>query len=191
MSRYNLFPDQPLTPNGEISQVFIALNLDTFQKAVQYVHQLPYRRNSERANYRLVLPEKCGVCSTKNALIAKLAQEQNIDMQLMLAILNMTPTNMPKLADILTKHQLPYLPEAHNYLLYQNQRPDLTFPDQLRRLSPRAVLLEHAIDPDDIGEYKIQFHEKYLKKWLKEENLPYTLEEMLKIREACIEALSH
>lgn len=190
MNRYNLFPDQPLAPNGEISQAFIALNLDTFQKAVQHVHQLPYRRNSER-NYRRVLPEKCGVCSTKNALITKLAQEQNIDMQLMLAILNMTPTNMPKLANILTQHQLPYLPEAHNYLFYQNQRPDITFPDQLRRLSPRAVHLEHAIDPDDIGDYKIQFHEKYLRKWLQEENLPYTLEEMLKIREACIEALSN
>jgi hypothetical protein len=59
-------PDFPLSEHEPLAQGFLALGLRSFVDAARYVWQLPYGRNSNRADFRLVLPEGRGTCSTKH-----------------------------------------------------------------------------------------------------------------------------
>ncbi len=69
--RTNL-PNITLEGLKQITSYFLALGITDFYQAIDYVHQLPYGRNSDRTNYLQVLSEKHGACSTKHALIAEL-----------------------------------------------------------------------------------------------------------------------
>lgn len=59
-----------ITPTGEVSREFLTHGLVHFRQAAQFVKQLPYGRNTDRSDYRLVLSEGRGTCSTKHALLA-------------------------------------------------------------------------------------------------------------------------
>jgi hypothetical protein len=54
-------------------------------------------------------------------------------------------------------------------------------------------LHEEEIDPNQAGAYKQTLHQSFLRRWIQESGLPaaYTFEELWKIREQCIAALSH
>ena len=52
--------------------------------AVTYIRRLPYGRNTDRSDILRVLREGKGTCSTKHALLACLAQEQGIPLELTL-----------------------------------------------------------------------------------------------------------
>jgi hypothetical protein len=51
-------------------------------------------------------------------------------------------------------------------------------------------LKEWTITPREIGDKKIELHQKEMKWWIAEKKLSYTFEEMWRIREECIDALS-
>ena len=53
----------------------------------------------------------------------------------------------------------------------------------------KDILIEIAIDTDQIGDWKKQYHQSVLEEWLKRDQLDYTLEELWRIRENCIAAL--
>ena len=105
-----------LTSDGEISRLARSHGLGTFAGAVQHVRSLPYGRISDRSDYRLVLREGRGTCSTKHALLAALAQENGLVASLILGVYEMTDANTPGIADALSKHGLSSIPEAHCYL---------------------------------------------------------------------------
>lgn len=73
-----------IADRGEISREFLDRGLADMAVAVEYVRRLPYGRNTNRGDFRLVLREMKGTCSTKHALLACLAQEQGIPLQLTL-----------------------------------------------------------------------------------------------------------
>lgn len=53
------------------------------------------------------------------------------------------------------------------------------------------LLEEIEIQPHQINQFKIEFHKNYLKNWLSENSdIPYSLNELWKIRELCIQPLS-
>jgi hypothetical protein len=54
--------------------------------AVAYIRRLPYGQNTDRGDFRRVLREGKGTCRTKHALLARLAQEQGIPLELTLGI---------------------------------------------------------------------------------------------------------
>jgi len=109
----------------------------------------------------------------------------------------MNGRNTPKIKTILEtlrepqSDSLEYIPEAHNYLKFKNQILDFTKKNSSEDDFINDLLEEIEIQPHQINQFKIEFHKNYLRKWLVEnrEN-PYSLDELWKIRELCIQVLS-
>jgi hypothetical protein len=113
MQSLNALPNFPLQPADGVTALFFALGMRDFHAAARYIHQLPYGRTSDRANFRQVLTEGCGTCSTKHALLAQLALEQGVVLSLTLGIFEMTEDNTPGVGPVLAQYALSALPEAH------------------------------------------------------------------------------
>lgn len=103
----------------------------------------------------------------------------------------MNGKNTPKIKSVLENHNLEYIPEAHNYLKFKNQILDFTKRSSSENDFINDLLEEIEIEPHQINQFKIEFHRNYLKNWLDQNpQIPYSLDELWKIREECIEALS-
>jgi frataxin-like iron-binding protein CyaY len=181
-------PNPIIYSNGAISQVFLNQGINSLWEAIDFVHQLPYGRTTDRSNYLQVLAERRGACSTKHALLAALAKELDVPLKLHLGIILLSPTNMPSIAEILNKYHLKALPEAHCYLKYDNHNLDITFPENSDYLLQYQPLQELHIAPEDIGVFKIQYHQTFLKDWIKE-NSGLDFETIWEVRETWINGL--
>jgi len=180
-----------LENKGILSEKLLELEVFTFLEAIRYVKNLPYGRTSDRANPNLVLKELKGACSTKHAVLKKVALEQGItSVKLYLCMFKMNEHNIPKLAGVLSKYNIPYIPEAHCVLQIEDEFIDATnaTSDYCRLKDDVLELLE--IQPEQIGSFKVNYHEEYLKQWLVEEQSNYSFEEFWSIREECIKTLS-
>jgi len=192
MHSWQALPDVPLQSTGQITADLLARGIRDFRSAGHYLHRLPYGRNSDRASFRLVLPEGRGTCSTKHALLAELAREQNVPLVLTLGIYEMHERNTPGVGAVLDKYGLSSIPEAHCYLTYQGARIDITRSGVEPTDSVDRFLYEEAIVPEQIGSYKIQLHQRFMQNWLANHNLVggRSFIEIWKIREECIAALA-
>lgn len=183
--------EDPFSEDGEISRLARSYGLDTFAATVHHVQALPYGRTTGRSDYRLVLGEGRGTCSTKHALLAALAQENGLEIDLVLGVYEMTEANTPGVGDELSKHGLPSIPEAHCFLRASHGVIDVTMPEGSPVGAERRFLHEEAISPDDIGAYKTAVHRRVLGDWLHAAGHPELgLDAAWAIREACIAALS-
>ena len=179
-----------LASDGEISRLARSHGLGTFADAVHHVRSLPYGRISDRSDYRLVLGEARGTCSTKHALLAALAQENLLAVSLILGIYEMTDANTPGIGGALSKHGLLSIPEAHCYL-----RTSYGVIDATTEGSPdgaeRRFLHEETISPKDIGAYKNAVHRRVLADWLHATGQAvFGLDAAWAAREDCIAVLS-
>ena len=195
-SRTNLFARKlffrpmnvPLDPSkGKISKAFHNMAIETFQQASNWVKTLPYRRNLNKDNESALFEEHCGTCSTKHALLKRLATENgNTEIRLMLGIFKMNAKNTPAVKDILKEYNLKYIPEAHNYLRACNYLMDYTGIGVNEAKFELDLLAETEISPNQITDFKVRYHRDFLKAWIKENNIPYSLDELWNIREKCI-----
>ena len=105
-----------------------------------------------------MLKENRGTCSTKHAILAKLAKEQNFPFELHMCIFKMNANNTPIIEKILTKYNLPYIPEAHCYLYSTSDKKiiDITFQNEKTEIE--NIIHTETIKPEEIGEYKINTH---------------------------------
>jgi hypothetical protein len=192
MQSWEALPTVSLHPCGFITRAFLARDLCDFQAAARYLHHLPYGRNTNRADFRLVLDEGCGTCSTKHALLAELAREQQIPVTLTLGIYTMHERNTPGVGPILEKYGLFFLPEAHCYLTYAKTRIDITRSGVEATEPITHFFYEEIITPADIGAYKVEVHQSYLRTWLVNEPsvAGRTFADIWKIREECIAAFT-
>ena len=183
--------DFQINPLGRFSNYFLEHQLYSFKEAAQFIKELPYKRNTNKEDLFSVFKDGHGTCSTKHAILKQLAVENNEpELQLILCIFKMNPQNTPKLADILEKHQLPYIPEAHNYLKFRDAVLDYTFPGSLTDIK-KDVLEELIIEPHQITTFKVDHHKNFFRTWLSANaHLPYSLPEIWEIRERCIQKLS-
>lgn len=176
---------------GAISESFTDIGMDTFQRACKWVNDLDYRRNNDKNNKLVLFEEKCGTCSTKHALLKRLADENgNQTLKLMLGIFTMNRKNTPAIKDVLTKYDLKYIPEAHNYLWNHNHILDFTGIGVNEAKFELDLLEEVEISPDQITDFKVQYHKVYLSRWIEINKIPYTLDKLWQIREECIAALA-
>jgi|HubBroStandDraft_5_1064220.scaffolds.fasta_scaffold509578_1 hypothetical protein len=181
-----------LSRGGPVTTAFLHAGLADFRSAAQWVCSLPYGRNSDPNAQLIVFTEGRGTCSTKHALIRRLAIEQRLDVALSIGIYEMTAQNTPGVGAVLEKYDLKALPEAHCYLRFGQKRVDLT------RFSVRpptegisSFLHEEDIEPEQIGSYKIKLHRQFLSLWMtRRETIGYNLDELWRIREECIAGLS-
>ena len=180
-------PNFKLSPAGEIGSRFIQLGLRDYHAAAGHVWRLPYGRNSERANFALVLEENLGTCSTKHALLAQLAHEHAQPVFLVLGIYEMDENNTPGVGAALQRYGLASVPEAHCYLLHETTRLDLTHHSKYG-LPAAEMLWEEKIEPHQIGAHKVNVHRDFLRAWAAQRRLDF--EHVWRAREACIAALA-
>lgn len=185
-------PQFQIESEQKVSRDFLQLGIKDFHSATRYVWDLPYGRNSNSADYTLVLAEKKGTCSTKHAILAKLAQEHEEDIHLVTGIYEMCEQNTPGVGKVLNKYALTYIPEAHCYLTYRGCRFDFTRHLESNGQPIDFFLYEETIQPDQIGEYKRKLHQAFLQEWLRDEKLDSITcwEALWGIRDECIQALS-
>ena len=173
------------------SRHFLIRGIKNYYDAIQYVKKLPYGRNSDKTDLTMVLSESKGTCSTKHALLAQLASENDLSsIELMLGIYRMQEKNTPGVGKVLAKYDLAYIPEAHNYLRYGGKRFDFTMASSSQIFSFEHFLEEEiVISPKQITAFKVDYHKQFIANWLKKSGKEFTLEEIWTIREACILAL--
>jgi hypothetical protein len=180
-------PDFALDAFGEVGRRFAALGIAGYRGAARYVLRLPYGRTSDRSDWRLVLEERCGTCSTKHALLTELARENDRPVSLVLGIYEMDETNTPGVGPVLRRYGLRCVPEAHCHLVYEGTRVDLI--RDVRRAGPvEDFLYEEVIAPQQIGGYKVDKHRHFVRRWAAERGLGF--EQIWRVREQCIVALT-
>jgi hypothetical protein len=191
MQPLDALPNFPLQPAEGVTVPFLALGMRDFHAAAHYIYQLPYGRTTDRANFRQVLTEGRGTCSTKHALLAQLALEQGVVLPLTLGIYEMTEDNTPGVGPILAQYSLAALPEAHCYLTYNRVRIDITRSGVEPAEPITHFLYEEPITLEQIGAYKMALHQRFLQAWLARSAVAgvYTVADLWRIREACITAL--
>jgi hypothetical protein len=175
---------------GLVSEAFINNQCVDFNQAADWVKHLRYGRNIVKEDPLILFKEGCGTCGTKHAALCRLAQEQgHEDVELWMGIFKMNRINTPRVVPVLDEYQLPYIPEAHNYLRINGSILDCTWFNSSARNFENDLLEEIKIQPDQIGAYKVSWHMKFLKKWCNDQKLRYTPEGIWDIREKCIAAL--
>lgn len=177
---------------GPISELFLKNGVNTFTQALDFVRHLKYERNSDKDDLRTVLSELRGTCGSKHAVLKTLADENGHDeIQLILGIIKMDADFAKGISDILEQYGLQYIPEAHNYLKHDETRIDITFPDSNSDKLVGLILEEIPIEANQISNFKVTFHKAFLDDWTRSNpDINYTSEEIWKIREECIRALS-
>jgi Transglutaminase-like superfamily len=191
MKSWESLPASKLKPCGRVAAAFIARDIEDYRSAARYLRALAYGRNSSRTDPLAVLREKRGTCSTKHALLARLAAEQQLPIRLMLGIYEMSERNTPGVGRVLEKYGLACVPEAHCYLMYDDDRIDIT--RAVNGAEPIAKFLhEEVISPDQIADYKVAVHQRFLRNWIDTAATAraMSLDAAWKIREECIAALA-
>ena len=193
MYSWDVLPHVFLKPAGPLSAEIIASGITDFRAAGRYLQALPYGRTADRADFLAVLREGRGTCSTKHALLAALAHEQDIPIVLTLGIYEIYEGNTPGVGAVLTRYGLTSLPEAHCYLTYEGRRIDVTRSGVEPTEPITEFLYEEAIVPEQIGDHKVTLHRQWLQHWVNTNVARvsgWSFEDVWRIREECIAALS-
>lgn len=185
-------PDFEIKSKGQISKEFIDRDILTFNQASIFVRQLAYGRNVDKDNLASVFTDNCGTCSTKHALLKKLADENNFEkVKLIVGLFQMNKKNTPEISETLQKNKLEYIPEAHCYLKFEDQIIDLTKINSKPTDFLDDLIEEIEISPEQITDYKVNYHKNYIVTWLdKNEQINLSLNDIWIIREQCIQGLA-
>ena len=185
--------DFDIKSNGPVSKEFIDRHIWTFQQASLYVRHLPYKRNTDKNNLVTVFTDHGGTCSTKHALLKELAVENKFgELKLMVGLFKMNKNNTPAITTTLLKNNLEYIPEAHCYLKFGEIILDMTKANTKPSDFMDDLIEEIEILPEQITDYKVNYHKTYLTAWLlNNKQLNYTLDELWRIREQCIQDLAN
>lgn len=163
----------------------------TWHELLEFITNLPYGRNSSRYDHSLVLTELRGSCSSKHAVLKMLADENGLkNIELVLCMYKMQGVNTMGVGEVLSANELDFIPEAHCYLRVDNLNMDCTTPSSNISRIENDIMEEQIITPDQVAEYKVEFHRNFMERWLAQSEVTYTFEELWEIREKCIEALS-
>lgn len=184
-------PDCHITSKQGISKAFLKKGISTFAEACLYVKNLPYGRNENKRDPFCVLKDNLGTCSTKHAVLKRLADENSLGIELVTGIYKMKENNTPGVGVVLERYSLPYIPEAHNYFRIGEETFDFTFPNARTAGFIEEILEETVITPEQVDEYKVVLHKNFLTRWLLANNsINLPLGKLWEIREECIAALS-
>jgi hypothetical protein len=134
--------------------------------------------------------ERKGTCSSKHAFLKHVADLNDIQhVELILCMYRMNAINTQKVGEVLTEFQIDYLPEAHCYLRIKGESVDVTSTHSNFSLIEKDVLEEQIIQPEQVAEFKVDYHQSFMKKWGEQYHPEMTFEELWAIREQCIARL--
>jgi hypothetical protein len=161
-----------------------------WQETLNFVKQIPYGRNANREDFSLVISENKGTCSSKHAYLKDFASKNNIpNIQLIIGIYKMNETNT-NIGKILSDNTIDYIPEAHCYLKIDGKTVDVTSKDADFEKIKADLLEEIEIEPYQVADFKVNYHQKFIKNWINESNSAFSFEKIWEIREKCIQKLS-
>ncbi len=162
-----------------------------WQETINFVKQIPYGRNSNRADFSLVLSENKGTCSSKHAYLKDFADKNAIpNVKLIIGIFKMFENNTPKIGIVLSENNLEYLPEAHCYLKINGEIIDATSTTSDFEKIKNDILQEIEIEPFQVADFKIEYHQNFIENWILKHQIKHTFDQIWKIRETCIEQFS-
>ena len=186
-------PNFDIKSTGRISKEFVDRNILTFNQATLFVKELAYGRNADINNLASVFADNCGTCSTKHALIKRLADENNFEtVKLIVGLFRMNKINTPEISATLLQNNLEFIPEAHCYLKIEELILDLTKINSKPTDFLDDLIEEIEISPEQITEYKVNYHKNYLVTWLdNNKQINLSLNDIWKIREQCIQDLAN
>jgi len=184
--------DLHLNSSDSLTQLIREMGINNWEELCCFVQQLPYGRNANRSDFSLVLTERKGTCSSKHAFLKKVADLNRLpNIQLVIGLYRMSESNTLNIGSALQENGLTYLPEAHCYLNIEGKRVDWTNETADFSKIEADILEEIPIEAEQVGAYKVAYHQDYLKKWLLESRLPFDFNTIWVIRETCIENLSN
>ena len=186
MKKYTVFPDKTISDAGPVARTFLGLGIKDFHSACRHVHELPYGYNANRDDLMILFKENKGSCTTKHAVIATLAAELGLKIKKHIGIYAMTEALVTGTRHILDRYHLPYLPMVHCFLVFQDDRVDLSEGNQNGKNGP----IDHFLYATAVAA-NISAKDEYLlyRKALKEKILPRqelhgaSLKTVLKARE--------
>jgi hypothetical protein len=177
--------------NDQLTNQLRKIGITSWEEFLFWLKQLPYGRNANRTDFSLVISEMKGTCSSKHGLAKLIAENNKIEgVKLVMCIFNMSEKNTPKLSPQLTNNHLDFIPEAHCYIRHNGKAIDLTTSNSAFQQIEKDILKEEFIDIDQLNEYKVNFHQAYLKNWIAEENNSLNFNDLWSLREECIKMLS-
>ncbi|WP_299242546.1 hypothetical protein [uncultured Aquimarina sp.] len=183
--------DFKISSEDSLSKIITEKGITSWSELITYVKNIPYGRNSNRIDNTLVITENKGTCSSKHSLLKRIADLNGMnDIKLIIGIYKMNATNTPKIGNVILNNDLKYIPEAHCYLRYNDETIDATSNSSDFGRIINDVIIEKNIQPNQVGSYKIKYHQAFIKEWIVSEKLNFSFEEIWKIREQCIENLS-
>jgi len=181
-----------LMDKSPLSLLVYGKGIKDWKGLLEYVQNLPYGRNENREDLSLLLKEGKGTCSSKHAFLKRIADLNKIsNVKLVLGIYKMNAKNTPGIGNEIEKSGLKYIPEAHCYLTIEGMRVDVTSASSSFEKVESVLLQEMEIEPEQIVNYKVEIHKEYLSKWILEQKLEMTFDELWFIRENCILNLSN
>lgn len=179
-----------LNSNNYLTNLIRSKGITSWENLLLYIKNVPYGRNENRDDFSLVIKENKGTCSSKHAFLKAVADQNNIpNVELIVGLYKMNEANT-KIGTILSENDMEYIPEAHCYLKINGKRLDLTSKEADFEKIKSDLIEEIAIEPYQVGDFKVNHHKEFIKKWLNESTLDHTFEELWNIREKCIENLS-
>ena len=165
---------------------------ESFENLCEKVKNLPYGRNANRHDFSLVVSEGQGTCSSKHAFLKQEALRMGVpNVELILGMYRMNNLNTPKIGNILIDKGLSCIPEAHCYLRIDGVPHDFTSSNADFSKLENDIMEEIVIMPEQVVEFKIEYHKNFLREWIEEEKINYSFEEIWQIREQCITNLAN
>lgn len=180
-----------LNSNDDLTVSIRDIGILYWDELTKFTKQLPYGRNANRSDLSLVISEQKGTCSSKHAFLKMVADLNEIpDIKLILGLYKMTESNTPGIGNTLATHQIDYIPEAHCYLKIDGKRFDFTSKSSDIERIENVILEETEIQPKDISDFKVKYHQDFIKNWLKTNHKDLGFDIVWNIREVCISNLS-
>lgn len=188
-----------LTSKDNLTLQLQKLGITDWESLTNYIQNLPYGRNTNRHDLSLVLTEQKGTCSSKHAFLKKIADFNELkSIGLYIGIYKMNSANTPKIGNVLSENEfsytLGYIPEAHCYLKVNGKEYDFTNSTSDFEKLRQDILEEIEIEAHQINEFKVNYHQEFLKKWSTNQNklsdFVINFESLWKLRERCILNLS-
>ncbi len=183
----------------KLTSLTTSLRIKTWNELTNYIQNLPYGRNANRYDLSLILTEQKGTCSSKHAFLKKIADLNQLEnITLYIGIYKMNQSNTPKIGNILSENEfdykLDYIPEAHCYLKINGIEHDFTSNNSDFEKLRHDILEEIEIEAHQVNEFKVNYHQEFLKKWIEKQNnssdFVINFDTLWQLREKCISALT-
>lgn len=161
---------------GPMSIEAVDRGIISLQSLLEWVGQLPFKRNSQQGDYRLVFTEECGTCSTKHALVKQVAIENDWkDVLLLSGLYQMNGKTNPKIAKYLENHKVEYFPELYFFLKIDGKIFDLCNADFVQETFKNTLTNLEIINPSQIGAYITNKHKELFLNWCLNEQVSFDI----------------